>query len=266
MKAIMTRKEFTRMLSLAALSTAMKPLISGCGSPVALDPEQQDQRYGTARRQPVRFQGHDIVLSGDEYQMASEIKPLYVRLYEMAEDPAKRFRMAFPVGSNTEILEIAMATGGAARYRHVRVVRETTGEAVNLVWGREGVYPSIKLADDSGRTIIKDARPLEFSFGLARREGTGPRSWLELGIQIAAIALLVWLGASILKPIVAAIAFIAFNAMVIGIAIAGVSLFVALVQWILNVTGWTMEEGRAMFERSIEEIAQSLREVTENLR
>lgn len=266
MKAIMTRKEFTRMLSLAALSAAMKPLISGCSSPVALDADQQSRQYEAGRRQPARFQGPDIVLSGDEYQMASGIKPFYDRLYEMAKDSTKRVRMAFPIGSNEEVLEIAIVTGGAVPYRHTRIVRTSTGEVVNLLWGREGVHPSIKLTDDSGRTIIKDGRPLEFSFGLVRREGSGPRSWLELGVNIAAIALLVWLGASILKPIVAAIAFIAFNAMVIGIAIAGVALFVALVRWILDVTGWSVTDVRAMFERSIEEIAQSLKEVTENLR
>jgi hypothetical protein len=198
-------------------------------------------------------------------ELAQTIKSQYTKLQALAENAGRQLRIAFPFDGGQEVLRLTIVAGGAARYRHVRVERETTGEAANLLWGREGLYPSIKLTDDNGRTIVKDGKDLEFSFQLAQRKGRDPRSWLELGIKIAAIALLVWLGASILKPIVAAIAFIAFNAMVIGIAIAGVALLVVVVRWILDVTGWTLEDVRAMFERSMAEILQVLTNVVQNL-
>lgn len=46
-----------------------------------------------------------------------------------------------------------------------------------------------------------------------------------------------------------------------GIAIAGVALLIAVVRWILDATGWTLESVAATFQRTTEELKQLLAEV-----
>jgi hypothetical protein len=253
-----TRRSFLRQLSLATGAAACAPLLAQCSSPTEATREPSLIDNGPGRRSDWSPTKSDIELTSDREQLVRTLKSQYEKLKAMALDESQRIRIVFAGVNGPEALIASIVAGGAARYRHVRLVRESTGETVNLLWGQEGIHPSIKLADDAGQTIVKDGKALEFSFGLVRREGRGPRSWLELGIKIAAIALLVWLGASILKPIIAGIAFIAFNAMVIGIVIAGVALMVAVVRWILGITGWTLEDVAVFFRRSIEELKQFL--------
>jgi hypothetical protein len=256
-----TRRDFIRYASLFTGAAACAPLLPQCSYPT------EATREGSLTYDPVKRQDdlspsqNDIVLSSDHDQLVRTVKSQYERLKAMAQDESQRVRLVFAAANGPEALIVSIVAGGAARYRHARLVRESTGEVANLLWGREGIHPSIKLADDAGRTIVRDGKPLEFSFGAVRRDGRGPRSWLELGVKIAAIALLVWLGASILKPIVAAIAFIAFNAMVIGIVIFGVALLVGIVKWIAELTGWRLRDAAAFFDRSVDEIAQLLREI-----
>jgi hypothetical protein len=180
MNGILTRKEFTRRLSFAAVSAALAPLVSACNSLVGPTlPNNEDngshQRVSGFNRGISRGTV-DITLNGDVGQAATIVRTQFNRLLELARGSAGPLRIAFPVGRNIEVLGLTIVSGGAARYRHVRVERETTGEAANLLWGREGLYPSIKLTDDNGRTIVKDGNALEFSFQLAQREGRDPRS------------------------------------------------------------------------------------------
>ena len=257
----LTRRDFIRRASVLAAAAAAVPLLAGCSnateatddSPSIYDPFEEGNRS--------RASTNDITLSLDPEQLARTLKEQFERLKTLAQNERQRVRILFPTATGTEAVTMSIVAGGAALYRHVRIVRESSGEVANLLWGREGIHPSIKLADDAGRTLVKDGKPLEFSFGSVRREGRGPQSWLELGVKIAAIALLVWLGASILKPIVAAIAFIAFNAMVIGIVIFGVALLVGVIKWIAELTGWTLEDVAAFFRRTVEEMKQLLAEV-----
>lgn len=262
----MKRREFLHDFSLALATTASAPLLSQCN----FGTEQVNGLEGQppmAQEIAPRYlhQRADIQLTGNEEKLAETLKAQYERLKTLALSPGEQLRIACPTRSGTEILALSIVAGGAASYRHVRLVKEPTGEVVNLLWGREGTHPSIKLTDDQGKTLVRDGRQMEFSFGLVRRNGTGPRSWLELGIKIAAIALLVWLGASILKPILAAIAFVAFNAMVIAIVIAGVAIFVLIVRWLLVLTGWTIEDVRTLSAKTPDEFARFQREVASAL-
>jgi len=257
-----TRREFLREASVLLASATTAPLLLGCSQVTATEElgeaasraaVEASLRTSRTRREP------DITLTADVERLAETIRSQYTKLKTIAHDASTQLRIAFPMNDGQDILSLSIVPNGAANYRHVRIVRESNGDVANLLWGREGLYPSIRFTDDQGRTIVRNGRPLEFSFRSVQREGRGPVSWLELGIKIAAIGLLVWLGASILKPIVAALAFIAFNAMVIGIAIAGVVLVVGILRWILDVTGWTLKDVRQMFERTVEEFVGLLR-------
>lgn len=259
-----TRREFLLNISKAAAALAAAPLFAACGDATAPTEVSEDSPFSENPRDRMgsrRGWSSDLTLTTDEEPIVRAVRGQYDVLKALAEDGTRQLRIVFPSSRGQEVVRLHIVRGGAASYRHVRLVRESTGEVANLLWGREGVHPSIKLTDDAGRTLVRHGKPLEFSFGLVRRDGQGPQSWLELGIKIAAIALLVWLGASILKPIIAGIAFIAFNAMVIGIVVAGVAFLVGIVRWILDVTGWTMEDVAALFERTIDELRRFFREI-----
>jgi hypothetical protein len=259
-----TRREFLWDSSVALAALATAPLLSACSHATTTDELSETASLngsGPSRKTPRTQPTPDTTLTASLENLAETLQSQYARVKTLAEDATSAMRIGFPGENGQEVLSLMIVSSGAARYPHVRIVRESTGDVANLLWGRQGVYPSIKFADDAGTTIIKGGRPLEFSFHSVQREGRGPISWLELGIKIAAIGLLFWLGASILKPIVAAIAFIAFNAMVIGIAVVGVVVVAGIVRWILDVTGWGMEDVRRMFERTGDEIERLLRQV-----
>jgi hypothetical protein len=80
-----------------------------------------------------------------------------------------------------------------------------------------------------------------------------------------AIALAVWLGAKVVGWIVAAVAFLAFNAMVIGLVIAGVTVLSGLLKWLAELTGWTIEDITELLGRAAEELLAFFDEIVANL-
>jgi hypothetical protein len=133
----------------------------------------------------------------------------------------------------------------SADYRHI-VVEKENGESANLLWGWKGIKPSIRLADNSGKTLVVDGVELEFAISSDsnsdRPENLSANDFLSLVMKILGIALAIWLGASVIRLVATAIAFIAFNAMTFAfIAIAG-SLAYFILKRVLDYMGWTYED------------------------
>lgn len=133
----------------------------------------------------------------------------------------------------------------SADYRHI-VIEKENGETANLLWGWKGIKPSVRLADNSGNTLIVDGVELEFA--ISSDSGTdGPSNqtandFLILAMKVLGIAIAIWLGASVIKLVAAAIAFVAFNAMTFAfIAIAG-SLAYFILKRVLDYMGWTYDD------------------------
>lgn len=133
----------------------------------------------------------------------------------------------------------------SADYRHI-VIEKENGETANLLWGWKGIKPSVRLADNSGNTLIVDGVELEFA--ISSDSGTdGPTNqtandFLILAMKVLGIAIAIWLGASVIKLVAAAIAFVAFNAMTFAfIAIAG-SLAYFILKRVLDYMGWTYDD------------------------
>lgn len=102
------------------------------------------------------------------------------------------------------------------------------------------------MADNSGNTLIVDGVELEFA--ISSDSGTdGPTNqtandFLILAMKVLGIAIAIWLGASVIKLVAAAIAFVAFNAMTFAfIAIAG-SLAYFILKRVLDYMGWTYDD------------------------
>lgn len=245
-KSTMNRREFCRDIALLGVATCISPLFMQCSRPT-------EAVYTSPPP--------DIEFSTNEEEIARTIAGQHSKLMTLAENPSKELRIGFRAGQIDDALSLRILDGGASNYKHVRIVRESTGEVSNLLWGQENLFPSIKLTDNRGKTLIKDGKTLEFSFRLADSTGSGSRKWLEIGIKVLAIALAIWLGASIARVILAAIAFLAFNAMVIALLILGIGILVGITKWIAELTGWNLNNVAEFFQLTLEELKQFLREI-----
>lgn len=109
------------------------------------------------------------------------------------------------------------------------VVQKATGEVANFLWGQESLYHSIKITDNTGIILVRDGKNLGFSFGLIGSGGVDPREWLIIGIKVAAIAFALWF-LCVTKLIVSAIAFLAFNLMLLAILALAVGALVGIIE------------------------------------
>jgi hypothetical protein len=147
----------------------------------------------------------DLVLEGDETQLANLVKQQLPRLKQLAQNPGTSLRIGIPNGRGMEVLAFSLVDNGAKNYRHLRVVRESTGEAVNLLWGMKGLLPSIRVADDKGNTISRNGRLLEIGFSdVSKSKGRQALDWIAIGVKVAAVAFALWLGAQIGRAILGA--------------------------------------------------------------
>lgn len=205
----------------------------------------------------------DIVLEGSEEQIASTCKEQYSTIKFLYDNQRVEKTIGYLDARRMKILRISFRKDDLASYPHLRLVKNESGEAANILWGSEGLYPSIKFVDDNGKLITIGGRKMEFAIKSNSKivKTLSPIDWLILGIKIFAFALVIWIGAGIVKYVAAAIAFIAFNALVIGLVIAGFSLLISLIEWILSITGWNTDSIITLFNKTIRELADILLEI-----
>ena len=207
----------------------------------------------------------DLVLEGDEAQLANLVRQQFPRLEQLAQNPGTSFRIGIPNGRGMEVLAFSFVDRGAANYRHLRVVRGSTGEAVNLLWGMKGLLPSIRLADDRGNTIrSRDGRLLEIGFSeVSGAKGRQALDWIAIGVKVAAIAFVLWLGAQIGRAVLGAIAFLAFNAMVLGLLVAGIAVISPAIDWVLR--NITLQDIKGFFAQLVNDIIRLFTEISQML-
>jgi len=206
----------------------------------------------------------DLVLGGEEARLADLVKQQLPRLKQLAQNPITSLRIGIPNGRGIEVLAFSFADKGAENYRHLRVVRESTGEAVNLLWGMKGLLPSIRLADDKGNTISRNGRLLEIGFSdVSKPKGRQALDWIAIGVKVAAVAFALWLGAQIGRAVLGAIAFLAFNAMVLGLLIAGLAVISPAIEWVLR--NITLQDIEGFFAQLVSDIIRLFTEISQML-
>jgi len=243
-----SRRQFCQQLIRLLPATALAPWILSCDNPVISEPPEPD-----------------IELTGNNTTNIALLKNQFTTLQDLASDASQKYVIEIPSNGSRDYLTLQIIKNRAADYCHLRIKRYTDGEVVNVLWGQDGIFPSIKLTDDRGNTLVKNEHPLEFSFNLVNDSESGSIGWLKRGIKILAIALAVWLGAKVVGWIVAAVAFLAFNAMVIGLVIAGVTVLAGLLKWLAELTGWTIEDITELLGRAAEELLAFFDEIVANL-
>jgi hypothetical protein len=241
----------SELLLLAVVSGAAA-LLSGCGGGASA---------------PV--QNELALITADENQLAPQLRTLYQTLFRIAEPMRERrrpesepLRMRVATTNGAESLVLQLVRNGVGDYPHLRVYRPRTGEHANFVFGgslSQGI--TLRLTDDQGRLLQRDGERLEFSLFNTRQRTRAPRDWIEQGIRIAALAFVVWLGAVLVRGVAAAVGFVAFNLIILGLLAAAAGVTLPILRWIVDETGLDWESIRRFIEQTAQTIATLLRDI-----
>lgn len=248
------RRNFLKTLGVLSLT----PFIQACDSSVGYWGGED----GTGRNRPTK-PNVDILLEGTEEEIAQAVQNKHSVIQDLYDNPGKELKIGFLQEHNYNTLKISFIRSNLASYNHLRLVNTQTNEIANVLWGRYGLNPTIKFVDNYGNVITKNGKPLEFTLSVPAKlnKVNSPADWIIAGIKIFGIALLLWIGFSIAKYVVSAIAFIAFNAMAIGLVLAGLGIVIEIIQWILGTTGITMNDVVSFFQKAISSIVNLLIDV-----
>lgn len=237
------RRDFLKTLGILSLAPVLKSCDSSTGFWGEDDPVNRDRPS-----KPIA----DIMLEGTEEEIARAIQNKHPIIQELYNNPGKELTIGFIQERVYNILRLSFTRSNLVPYLHLRLVNTRTNETANVIWGSDGIYPTIKFVDNSGNTIVKNGKILEFKLNI--NPATSPADWIIIGIKIFGMALILWVGFSLAKYIASALAFIAFNAMAIGLVLAGVAFVIQIIQWILNRTGIQMGDIVGFFQSSISAI------------
>lgn len=226
----MKRREFLKVATTAGVAIALK----GCFPTISEEP--------------------DIVLGSDVQKNAQKISKLYPQLKLVAEGKGNLRIGATNQDGELDILNLfcVQEDGGE---RHIALTNEATGETAVLYFGLKGISPSVRFAGLDGKTLT-DANGQEMEYALWHLGGAPALAtdWFKLGISAAALGLAIFLGAKIIGLIIAAIAFIAYYAMILALVVAAVALLSRGAKWLLDTTGWNLESVQDFFGKKTEEI------------
>lgn len=210
----------------------------------------------------------DFVLSDSENLTAQNLHEHASRVLDLVQNPGTELRIGLGNGRGAEVLRLSVQREtDRIPYRHVKVVRESTGETILLLWGIKDFLPSVKVCDTEGRTL-RDAQGREMEFGfrdIARsRQTWNARDLLVTGVKVLAIAFAVWLGAQFGRLLLSGVAFVAFSAMVLGALFIAGGVLEPVFNFIRERVSW--EDVRRFLSQLVDEIIRLLREVADLLR
>lgn len=255
---ILHRRNFIKSLGILSLA----PFIQSCENSVS--GFWGDDDTGTNRDHPT-VPKVDILLEGTEEQIAQKIQNKHSTLQYLYNNPGKELTIGFLQDRSYNILKISFVNDDIVPYTHLKLTNSNTNEIANVIWGTTGLIPLIKFVDNAGNIIVKNGKALEFSLNLPQKlnKPKSPSDWILIGIKIFGIALVLWLGFTIAKYILAALAFLAFNAMAIGLVLVGAAIVIQIIKWILDITGITMDEVVSFFIMAVSNLVRTLLNVVD---
>ncbi len=209
----------------------------------------------------------EIMLTGDSAKDAVAISKIYNRIEQIVKNPFDEIRIGWlnDIG-DVEVVALSCQED-ANKDNRVVLTNESTGVSSFLGFGIKGISPSIKFMDNKGEKLFDDNGNdmeyalLDFNDKGAPAKNLDATDWLLLGIKAVAIGFAVWLGAKVIGLIAGAIAFVAFNAMVIGLVIAGVVVLGAVAKWIVDKTGWNYPIAKNYFGKTVEDIKEMFQDI-----
>lgn len=207
----------------------------------------------------------DIILDGGPDD-AKKIEEIYGRVEEMVKNPAFIVRIGL-MDESGEIRVLSLFRRQDSN--NITVYDEETGAKAVLGFGSKLLIPSIKFMDEKGETLRdKDGDEMEYAlFGPgtpSRLAPTTATDWFAVGIKIAAVGLGIFLAAKIIGLVLAAVAFIAYYAMILALIVAGIAFLSKGAKWLLGATGWSLDSVKDFFGKKTDEIRDLIANAAES--
>lgn len=263
----MERRDFCRYGFFALAGSTVPVSLGGClgaGNLITPSPsvkmEEPDVLFSRVKNKPSK-----ITLKGNEERVATTASKTYEVLKDAASNPGKEVRIKYKNEQGQSEMLTLVFTKEVVNYLHPKLVR-TNGEVIHLTVGEKSFRPSLKFVGADGKTLVRSGRELEFGFAdiassnQAKKLTTG--ELIALGVKIAAVGFAIYLGALVAQLLVKAIAFIAFNAFIIGLLIAAGAVIFPLIKKLLEFLGISnFDNVKDFFARGVEAIIQLFREI-----
>ncbi|MDD5433662.1 MAG: hypothetical protein PHE77_03340 [Candidatus Pacebacteria bacterium] len=210
----------------------------------------------------------ELLLTGNVVKDAEAIKKIYYRIEQIVNNRFDQIRIGWlDENENIRVTALSWRKQNDKDLGHLTLIDEETGEETALRFGWKKLSPSVKFTDEQ-ENILFDHKGQEMEYALLdfNKKGAPGKikdatDWLILGIKAVALGFAIWLGAKIVGLVAGAIAFVAFNAMIIGLVLAGAVVLGAIVKWVLDKTGWDYDTARDFFGKAADEIQALFEEV-----
>ncbi|MFA4833726.1 MAG: hypothetical protein WC619_02650 [Patescibacteria group bacterium] len=190
----------------------------------------------------------DIILSGSDVQIASVAKAQWPTIEYLADNPGKEKIIEFVSDSGKKIfLALSFQNKNGEQFVNARDIE--SGRSVRISFVRDGISPALNFLYNDGRSFT-----YKILDGANKAAEISLSSLFTAGLGAAAIGLAVWLGASVGKFVIATVAFLAFNLMMLGVVVAAGSFIVSF----FKTMGWDGEVIvnflKAVFANVVEEV------------
>lgn len=201
----MDRKNFLFKAVLLCGGTLLIPITSGCNN--STEPQMKSQSE-------ISFSNIDseFMLSNKISSASSIIKSAAIEKKSLRIEADSKVINVTSVGSKVKL-------------------QKTNGKEAYIRFGTIKTSPSIILEQSDG-VIIQESSIVPTGKGAWK-----PEDWLAKAVLALTGALAIWLGASIVKIVAAAVAYVAINVLILSVIIAAVS----ILAWLLQRTGWSFD-------------------------
>lgn len=203
----MTRRAFLCSSSIATLATTL----SGC----LVDSSDETQKA-------------DIILEGNEEEIAKTISRQFTALSQLVEGEKDTLSISYPTLAGGRKIITMSSTNG--------VVNLKDGQrTLDFSWSWDGVFPALRIGGKEYQLKIPST---------------------ATAMKIAVGALVIWLGAEIGGAILSAIALLAFMTLVL----AGLVVLGGVIKEALEGAGLNLGGIKALFEESLDKLTELLQE------
>ncbi len=133
------------------------------------------------------------------------------------------------------------------------------GSKVEISKGADKVYLRFGTIKTSPSLILEreDGSIIQEKSIVPTGDSWTPEDWLAKAVLVLAGALTIWLGATVVKLVAAAIAFIAMNLLILSVIVAAA----AVLAWLLERTGWSFDGLIQLIKDGVDWIKDLLRAI-----
>jgi hypothetical protein len=199
----------------------------------------------------------DIEDTGELARIVNDHLPM---LRELVHRPGSTWTVRFTsTTGRQEGITFRVQERRGVPYRYLALQRQSDGARVDLLWVTKGQLPAVRLVDAQGNALVTIG--LRDLLAADAEQPLTPQDLLSLGVKAVALALLVWLGATVSRAVLTVLATLALLAMVLGLLAVGAGILAPFLSQLLARTGLRQEDLERILQIGQEELRRLLAEI-----